>query len=93
MSAIRCMMLCSQIASNDDAPDLATLKVFVATHGQGVSYRRNVWHHGLTILDDAADFIVVMSLTEAGDDDVFIDLEHPIEIRNGSALISGAAHV
>jgi ureidoglycolate lyase len=80
-------------ASEDDAPDLATLKVFVATEGQGVSYRRNVWHHGFTLLDDSADFIVVMSLTENGDDDVFIDLQHPIEVRGCTTPHSGDAHV
>jgi len=65
----------------DGTPDLDTLRAFIATGGQGVSYRRNVWHHGLTVLDGTADFIVVMSLTGRGDDDVFLDLAQPVEVR------------
>jgi ureidoglycolate lyase len=62
-------------------PDLSTVRAFVAAAGQGVSYRRNVWHHALTVLEGDAEFVVVMSLTERGDDDVFVNLDRPVEVR------------
>jgi ureidoglycolate lyase len=34
-------------------------EVFLATGGQGVNYRRNVWHHPLMALDTVCDFLVV----------------------------------
>ncbi len=40
-------------------PDAARLRCFRATGHQGVSYRRNVWHHPLLILQPEQDFLVV----------------------------------
>ncbi len=34
-------------------------EVFLSTGGQGVNYRRNVWHHPLMALDEISDFLVV----------------------------------
>lgn len=34
-------------------------EVFFAADGQGVNYRRNVWHHPLMALDTPSDFLVV----------------------------------
>jgi len=64
----------------DGSPDLMTLEAFVASGGQGVTYARNVWHHGLTVLDPGAEFAVVMSLANQGDDDVFLDLERHVVV-------------
>ena len=44
------------VALGDEAPDLATLRVFSATGKQGISYRPGVWHHPLFNLDEEADF-------------------------------------
>ena len=35
------------------------LHAFVSTAGQGVNYRRNVWHHPLLSLEAISDFVVV----------------------------------
>ena len=43
-------------------PDVAGLKAFVATGAQGVTYRPNTWHHGLTTLDRPGRFAVFMWL-------------------------------
>ena len=58
----------------DDAqgePDLERLRAFVASGNQGVCYRSGVWHQGLSALRAPAQFVVTMTLTGAGDDDVF----------------------
>jgi len=41
-------------------PDLAGLRAFIATGRQGVTYRPNTWHHGLTVLDRPGRFAVFM---------------------------------
>ena len=41
-------------------PDLGGIKAFIATGRQGVTYRANTWHHGLTVLDRPGRFAVFM---------------------------------
>jgi ureidoglycolate lyase len=41
-------------------PDLAGVRAFIATGKQGVTYRANTWHHGLTTLDRPGRFAVFM---------------------------------
>jgi ureidoglycolate lyase len=66
-------------AAADGSPDIATMRAFVSA-GQGVSYRRNVWHHGMTALDPGAQFVVLMATAGHPDDDVFLDLATPFEV-------------
>ena len=40
-------------------PKPVDLRAFVAGAGQGVNYRRGVWHHPLIALEAVSDFIVV----------------------------------
>ncbi|MGH6798082.1 MAG: ureidoglycolate lyase, partial [Roseiarcus sp.] len=62
----------------DGFPDLSELRAFVANGGQGVSYRPGTWHQGLTVLDDAGEFAVMMSMTGNGDDE-FWGVPTPID--------------
>ena len=39
-----------------DKPDLSTLRVFLATGSQGITYRPGVWHHPLIAMDRRTDF-------------------------------------
>ena len=65
-------------------PDLATLRGFIAAPGQGVTYSRNVWHHGLTVLQAPAQFVVCMSFTAEGGDDIFMPLDVQVQlVSNG----------
>lgn len=41
-------------------PDAARAVAFLAGPGQGVTYRADVWHHGLTVLDRPASMAVFM---------------------------------
>lgn len=61
-------------------PDLDTLQAFSATAQQGVTYARNVWHHGLTVLEAPARFVVSMSFTATSGDDVFVQLNRPVQL-------------
>lgn len=47
------------VAETEDSGAPGTLRAFLSTNGQGVSYRRNVWHHPLLALDQTTDFLVV----------------------------------
>jgi ureidoglycolate lyase len=40
-------------------PTASGLRAFVSTGGQGVSYRRNTWHHALLALERSCDFLVI----------------------------------
>ena len=44
------------VATGGDLPDLSTLKAFVATGNQGITYLPGVWHHPLVALDGPSDF-------------------------------------
>ena len=62
-------------------PDLATTRAFLATRNQGVTYHRDVWHCGMTVLDAPSEFAVLMHKTGRDDDDVFLDLPRPFSIE------------
>ncbi|KAM0746720.1 Allantoicase [Meredithblackwellia eburnea MCA 4105] len=47
----------------DTKPDLSTLRAFIATHSQGISYHPNVWHHPIIALDETTDFACVVNET------------------------------
>lgn len=81
------------IVTGSDAqgrPDLGTARAFLAQPNQGITYRRDVWHHGMTILDGPAQFAVLMHKTGRNDDDVFLDLERPFLVRPLAANSDGA---
>ncbi|MDB5847764.1 MAG: hypothetical protein JWP29_1516 [Rhodoferax sp.] len=72
------VVVCHADASG--APDLATLRAFEAAADQGVTYARNVWHHGLTVLQAPAKFVVCMSFSASGGDDIFVPLAAPVRL-------------
>lgn len=47
------------VAEGAKAPDLGTLRCFLATGTQGVNYHRNVWHHPLLPLAMEQDFVAI----------------------------------
>lgn len=51
------------LPGSDGQPDLATLRAFMATSAQGISYHPNVWHHPLIALDATTDFACVVHET------------------------------
>lgn len=47
------------VVSADDNGKPGRPEVFLSINGQGVNYRRNVWHHPLMSLDETSDFLIV----------------------------------
>lgn len=68
-------------ATRDGSPDLSTLCALVAEADQAVTYKRNVWHHGLTVLDARTRFAVVTTLSGQNDDDAFFELSRPVQVK------------
>lgn len=67
-------------------PDMARAEAFLAGHGQGVTYRADVWHHGMSALDAPARFAVLMWRDGTAEDEEFVDvapftLDLPGELR------------
>ena len=55
-------------------PDMARAAAFVGGQGQGITYRADVWHHPLTVLDAPAAFAVFMWRDGSADDEEFVDI-------------------
>jgi len=53
-------------------PDLGRLRVFIATRKQGVTYKPNTWHDGLTVLDWPGCFAVFMWRDGSKGDEEFV---------------------
>jgi ureidoglycolate lyase len=56
-------------------PDRGNVRAFVATGRQGVTYRPNTWHHGLTVLDRPGRFAVFMWRDGTTGDEEFVPVE------------------
>ena len=50
-------------------PDMGQLRAFIANGQQGVTYKPNTWHHGLTVLDRPGRFAVFMWRAGAKDEE------------------------
>ena len=50
-------------------PDMTEARAFIATGQQGVTYKPNTWHHGLTVLDRPGRFGVLMWRAGAKDEE------------------------
>jgi ureidoglycolate lyase len=61
-------------------PDMAGLKAFIATGTQGVTYKANTWHHGLTTLDRPGRFAIFMFRDGGATDEEFVPVA-PFTIR------------
>lgn len=53
---------------SDDRPDMRSLKAFLATSAQGISYNKGVWHQPMTVLGKTLDLACIE--TQIGDGSV-----------------------
>jgi len=58
----------------------ARLRAFIAGPDQGVTYRMNTWHHGLTVLDKPGRFAVFMWRDGGKGDEEFVPVK-PFVVR------------
>jgi len=61
-------------------PDVSGMKAFIATGKQGVTYRPDTWHHGLTVLDRPGRFAVFMWRDGGKGDEEFVPVP-PFTVR------------
>lgn len=52
-------LVCVAPALADESPDLDGLCAFLCGPGQGINYRRGVWHHPILALYGPADFVML----------------------------------
>jgi len=69
----------------DDKPDLMTLRAFLATTAQGISYHAGVWHHPMISLETPIDFACVE--TQLGEDGNKMDCEILNLEETGTSLL------
>jgi ureidoglycolate lyase len=60
-------------------PDMAEARAFIASGRQGVTYKPDTWHHGLTTLDRPGHFAVFMWRAGTADEE-FVPVQ-PFTIR------------
>jgi len=58
----------------DGGPDVLQARAFLARGDQGVTYRANTWHHGMTVFGRPACFAVFMWATGGEGDEEFIEV-------------------
>ena len=66
--------------SPNGGPDLARVRAFVANGNQGITYRRGIWHHGMTVLDETTEMAVLMWCDGSSGDEEFLDIDTPFEV-------------
>ncbi|WP_052726191.1 ureidoglycolate lyase [Devosia epidermidihirudinis] len=79
ITAGRWLVLVAPTAA-DGSPNLSGAKAFVAGPEDAICIGRNVWHAGLTVFDQPAEFGMVMWKADAGDDGILHQLDTPIAV-------------
>ena len=74
------IVVCPHAAAG--GPDVARAKAFLAGPDQGITYRMNTWHHGLTVLDRPGRFAVFMWRDGTKGDEEFVPVA-PFTVRIG----------
>ncbi|KAG9043567.1 Allantoicase [Tulasnella sp. UAMH 9824] len=69
----RAYLVVVALNGGDDSPDLSTLRAFVATTAQGISYSPGIWHHPMISLETPIDFACVE--TQIGEPNNKMDCE------------------
>ena len=64
----------------DSSPDMANVRAYLAGPEDAICIGRNVWHAGLTVLDGAAEFAMMMWRASAGDDGIVHNLTTPLTL-------------
>jgi ureidoglycolate lyase len=67
--------------ANDGSPDFAAARAFLAPGNIGVVYGPAVWHAPATVLERRGSFGVLMCRNDSADDEEFITLASPLQIR------------
>ena len=66
--------------NSDGGPDLGGVRAFVAQADQGITYRRGLWHHGMSVLDETAVMAVLMWCDGGSGDEEFLNIDTPFDV-------------
>ena len=76
----RWLVLVAPHAEDGGGPDMARARCFLAGADQAITYRPNVWHHPLTVLDGPMAFAVLTFLDDGPGDEEFVPVrEHVVD--------------
>lgn len=73
------------VAQGREAPDLATLRAFVAEGAVAITYLPGIWHHPMIALDAPIDFVNLVSPGDAG-----VNCDEVDVVAHGLAVHVGA---
>ena len=77
MNASRYLVI---VCLGKDRPDLTTLRAFLASSSQGITYKPGVWHHPLVAMDTPTDFACVVWENGTDGDCEVVDLVSPLVV-------------
>ncbi len=66
------LVVCPHIEGG--GPDLSALRAFVTAPAEGITYRPNIWHHSLTLLNEPGVQCVMMWKDDTTGDEEFVDV-------------------
>lgn len=61
-------------------PDLDEVRCFLAQGSQCVTYRRGLWHHDMTVLDDTAEMAILMWCDGSSGDEELLEIDAPFDV-------------
>lgn len=67
-------------ANDDKTPDLTTLRAFIATSPQAITYHPNIWHLPMTVLDHKTDMLSLVYEDGSPEDCIIYPLDTLIKI-------------
>ena len=65
---------------SDGSPELEGARCFLADGRQGITYRRGLWHHDMTVLDDTAEMAILMWCDGGSDDEELLEIDTPFDV-------------
>jgi ureidoglycolate lyase len=65
----------------DGSPDIDNLKCFLAGQNDAICIGQNVWHAPLTVIDQAAEFAMLMWRRDEGENGILYELSRPIAVE------------
>lgn len=71
------------VAPGEGPPRAADVRAFVAGPGQGINYRRGLWHFPLSALERVSDFLV-LDRDGPGENLEILSLDRPLRVRVAS---------
>ncbi len=71
---VKCWMIVVAPHDAQGKPDLERVQAFLADDTQGITYKPNTWHHGLTVFDAPGKFNIFMWRDKTSGDEEFVSV-------------------